>query len=205
MVAIRGWLIVAALATGCAAPRPNLLLIVVDTLRADHVGAYDGAVATPAIDSLAAAGTMWERAYTPCPRTTQAVASLMTGLYPQTHGVRVLWGTLTEDQITLAEVLGREGFNCGAVVTNHILDRRSGLAQGFHHYDVAGPSRTAAQTTSAAIAWIDSAGARRRPFMLWVHYFDPHMPYAPPREDLMDSVGQPTVDPEFVTGFGGLD
>jgi len=157
------------------------------------------------MDSLAAAGTVWERVTTPCPRTTQAIASVMTGLYPQRHGVRVLWGALTDNQMTLAEILRDQGYVCGAVVTNHMLDPRYGLAQGFDHYDIAGPDRTAERTTEAAMAWLDSATQAGRPFFLWVHYFDPHMPYTPPRENLIDISGRLHVEPDFAAGFGRLD
>ncbi len=188
---------------GCGARRTNLLIVVVDTLRADHVGVYGSYRPTTVIDSLAHSGTWWEHVYTPSPRTTQAMASIMTGLYPQTHGVRVLWGRLTDDHETLAELLLEQEYATAAVVTNHMLDTKSGLNQGFEYYDVAGHDRNAAGTTDAALRWLESA-ASHEPFFLWVHYLDPHMPYAPPPSARDKACDRVSMDAILQNGFGTM-
>src|SRR5262247_2633282 len=90
--------------------RPNVLLITIDTLRADHLGCYGYARSTsPNIDRLAAQGAVFERAYTTLPRTTQSIASILTGRYPKSHGARGLFSTLSTANLTLAEVLKEQG------------------------------------------------------------------------------------------------
>jgi arylsulfatase len=184
-----------AIASATARPRgPSVLLITIDTLRADHLGAYGYARPTsPHLDALATRGLLFERALTPCPRTTQAIASIMTSLYPQTHGVRSLWGRLDPAHLTLAERFRDAGFATAGFWTTTFLDEKRGLAQGFDVYEnTAEESDRAAHVTDRAILWLAKAvGPRpdrgradaRRPFFLWLHYRDPHMPYDPPPED----------------------
>jgi arylsulfatase A-like enzyme len=176
-----------ALLAPCA-PAPSqvsLLLITLDTTRADHLGAYGLSRArTPHLDRLAAEGIRYQRAYSPAPITLPAHASLMTGLYPFEHGVRDNGSfRLSERAVTLAEILQRHGYRTGAAVGAFVLDRRFGLAQGFDHYDDAMPpersagqfgftERRAPAVTDAALAWLDEQ--HNHPFFLWVHYFDPH-------------------------------
>src|SRR5262245_31442328 len=172
---------------------PNVLLITIDTLRADHLSSYGYPRPTsPALDSLAARGLLFERALTPTPRTTQAIASLMTSLYPQTHGIRTLWGTLGVDRLTLAELFRDAGFTTAGFLTTTFLDEKRGLGQGFDVYEnTAKESDRAELLTNRAIQWLgQTVGPRRegsrgarRPFFLWLHYRDPHMPYNPPREE----------------------
>ncbi|HEX2251779.1 MAG TPA: sulfatase-like hydrolase/transferase, partial [Thermoanaerobaculia bacterium] len=172
-------------------PPPNVLLLTLDTTRADALGAYGGGAATPALDDLAGRGTRWDDALTPVPLTLPAHASLLTGLDPPAHGVRDN-GTaaLPEDLPTLATALVARGFDAAAFVSSRVLDRRFGLARGFGHYDDALPAeqlgehgypeRTARQTTDAALAWLARRSSVDAPLLLWVHYYDPHAPYTPP-------------------------
>src|SRR5262245_12726234 len=115
---------------------PNILLITVDTLRADHLGSYGYAgAATPTFDALARRGLRFDRAMTVTPLTLPAHASLMTGTFPGYNGVRDNAGfALADDQTTLAEALGARGYRTGAFVAAFVLDRRWGLSQGFDRY-----------------------------------------------------------------------
>ncbi len=171
------------------ADAPDLVLITVDTLRADHVGAYGAQLgATPAIDRLAGEGTLFERVFTPAPLTLPAHASMLTGLEPPRHGVRHnAVFQLGGEARTLAEALQEGGWTTGAVVGAFVLASQFGLRQGFDHYDDhfgeqrSGGSgfqeRRAADVTDRALRWIAETD---RPFFLWVHYYDPHADYRPP-------------------------
>jgi len=156
---------------------PNLLLITVDTLRPDYLSmnGYDRAT-TPEIDSLLAEGFYYEQAVAPVPRTTPALAALMTGAYPRTNGVRTLTGRVADDVETLAGVLHARGYQTLAVVTNQVMNRDRGLDRGFDVYDFAADTRAAAATTDAALGYFDGLrpGA---PVFIWAHYIDPHVPY----------------------------
>jgi arylsulfatase A-like enzyme/tetratricopeptide (TPR) repeat protein len=175
---------------------PNILLITLDTTRADRLGSYGYAgAATPNLDRLAAAGVRFERALSPVPLTLPAHASLMTARYPFTHGVRnnghfVLPG----DVPTLAAALATHGYETAAFVSSFVLDRQFGLNRGFAHYDdgldeVAAGSATSTEaerrgdrTVDAVEAWLrnPSRQSSSRPLFLWVHLYDPHEPYLPP-------------------------
>lgn len=169
----------------------NLLVVTLDTTRADHVGCYGHETArTPNVDGLALHGVRFADALSPAPITLPAHASLFTGKTPPRHGARNN-GTyrLADGHHTLAESLGEAGYDTAAVVGAYVLDSRFGLAQGFDHYDDAISSqarsgqfneRTATEVTDAALAWL--ARPRESPFFLWVHYFDPHATYRPPPE-----------------------
>lgn len=184
---------VAAQQSGAKGQRasPNLVLVTLDTTRADHLGCYgaDGD-RTPALDRLAARGTRFARALTPSPLTLPAHASLLTGLAPRAHGLRDNGiGSLPDDLPTLATVLAKRGYATAALVASRVLDRRFGLDRGFAVYDDAMaaerlgefgyPERDAAAVTEAALGWL-AERRDERPFFLWVHYYDPHAPYAPP-------------------------
>ena len=187
----------AALLAGCGeAPRPDLLVITVDTLRADRVGALHA----PRIAALAARGTSFTHASTPRAKTTPALASLWTGLLPAEHGVRDLDTPLAPEADTFAEALARAGYGTAAIVGNFVcVDRRSGLGQGFEVYveDLPSqsgiPERIGASITDGALAAYglgpgsaDGAAPREalfeagRPSFLWLHYMDPHGPYTAP-------------------------
>lgn len=169
----------------------NVLLITVDTLRADHLGCYGyEEIRTPTIDRLAREGVQFLQAFTPVPITLPSHASIMTGLLPAVHGVKDNGIFMLEDDfLTLAEVLHGKGYRCGAFVGSFILDARFGLAQGFDIYnDRMAPAgsqdtslyqeRKGETVAQAAIRFLDDDTPD--PFFAWVHYFDPHIPYDPP-------------------------
>ncbi len=177
------------------ARRPNLVLLTLDTTRADRLGCYGGSAPTPVLDRLAASGLRYARAVSPSPLTLPAHCSLMTGREPAEHGVRDNGlAALPAGVPTLATTLSARGYATAAFVSSRVLDRRFGLDRGFDLYDDAMvaertgeygyPERSAEEVTDAAITWMEEseAAARDRPFFLWVHYYDPHAPYAPPRE-----------------------
>jgi len=171
-------------------PRPSVLLVTLDTLRADRVGAWGGPPGlTPALDALAARGLVFEEALASAPLTLPSHATLFTGLEPPRHGVRDN-GTyvVPADLETLTTRLKAAGYETGAFVGAYVLDRRFGLARGFDHYDdriarresgasVLESERPGAEVVSQALAWL--AGRKGR-FFLWAHLYDAHAPYAPP-------------------------
>jgi arylsulfatase A-like enzyme/tetratricopeptide (TPR) repeat protein len=182
-------LVLAAVATGACgrapAPepaRPSILLVTLDTTRADAIGPEATEVSTPAFDALAARGRLFRHAYATAPETLPAHSSMMTGLYPAGHGVHENGRRLSGDVPVVAERLRQAGYQTAAFVSAFVLARRFGLARGFEVYDDRQPpgraERSARETTDAAIAWL--AGSTTRPVFLWVHYFDPHHPYEPP-------------------------
>jgi arylsulfatase A-like enzyme/tetratricopeptide (TPR) repeat protein len=173
--------------------RPSVLLITIDTLRADHLGSYGYAGAqTPALDALAARGLRFEQASTVAPLTLPAHSSLMTGTFPAYHGVRDNGGYyLGDDQATLARTLKARGYRTGGFVAAFVLDGRWGINQGFDRYfdnfDLAqyrldigldAVQRPASEVVSKAIEWLDEDASR--PFLAWVHIYEPHAPYDPP-------------------------
>jgi arylsulfatase A-like enzyme/tetratricopeptide (TPR) repeat protein len=174
-----------ALSLSCARPaaRPNILLITLDTTRADHLGAYGNRRArTPNLDRLAASGVVFERAIAAAPLTLPAHASLLTGRYPFAHGVRNNGSfTLGEATPTLATALRDAGYRTAAFVSAFVLDHRYGLARGFDRYDDRlDLERRGADTVAAAGAWLTETAHDPRPFFLWLHLYDPHDPYEPP-------------------------
>ena len=177
----------------------NVLLITLDTTRADHLGCYGyEALATPAVDSLLEHGVRFDDAVTNVPVTLPSHATIFTGLVPYRHGVRNN-GTyrLDAEQVTLAEILKDNGYATAAFVASFVLDKRFGLDQGFDAYDFEisdegrySPTslaceRGANHVTSAAIEWFNARrnSAAAAPFFLWVHYYDPHAPYESPLAD----------------------
>jgi arylsulfatase A-like enzyme/Flp pilus assembly protein TadD len=173
---------------------PNVLLVTIDTLRADHVGAYGASGAeTPTLDGLAAEGVLFESAIAATPVTLPSHASILTGMTPPRHAVRQNGiFRLDEARETLAERFRDAGYDTGAVIGAIVLDARYGLDQGFDVYDwsmtsrraseTGYPERTAEDVTDVALRWL---GARERRFFLWLHYYDPHAAYRPP-----DSFGE---------------
>ena len=169
----------------------NVLLVTLDTTRVDRIGCYgNDRIETPNLDRLAADGVVFSEALATAPSTLPSHASILTGLYPYHHGARAN-GAFHLDDVheTLAEVLAGHGYATGAVISAFVLDARFGLAQGFQLYDddLGGGPQTAAlmyaerradRTTDRAIRRLGGAG--ERPFLLWVHYFDPHATYQPP-------------------------
>ena len=178
---------------GVVPPKPRpVVLITVDTTRADHLQPYGASdVATPNLAALARRGLTFEYAYSVAPITLVAHTSILTGLYPPQHGVRNNGTHYAGDELlTLAEILRDSGWRTGAFVSASVLEKRYGLPQGFEVYDddlSAGrerhprvvPDRPAEATVAAAGAWLDTLEAGER-FFLWVHLYDPHAVYSPP-------------------------
>ncbi|MFH0946878.1 MAG: sulfatase, partial [Planctomycetota bacterium] len=169
----------------------SLLLVTLDTTRADRIGCYGNQeIETPTLDGIADDGALFSAATAVAPTTLPAHASILTGLYPAHHGVRANGLFRLEDSHeTLAERLRSEGFRTGAVVSAFVLASQFGLSQGFEQYeddlsDADDPAerhyraRGADRTTDRAINWVRAVAQER--FFLWVHYFDPHHDYSPP-------------------------
>ncbi len=194
--------VVSLAALGCSswreAPPPSakasaarsLLIITIDTLRADRVGAYGyRAARTPTIDRLANEGVKFDPAYATAPITLTSHASLMTGRYPAGHGARHNGVRLDPKVTTIADMLQSAGFTTGAFVGAFPLDKRFGLNKGFQTYGDRMPrgadgrianERPGRMVADEAIAWLDRN--RDNPFFLWVHFFEPHAPYGDPRD-----------------------
>ena len=171
-----------SVAPAAATARPSILLVTLDTTRADSVQPESHDVETPTLAALARRGTRFTAAYTTTPQTLPAHTSMMTGLYPAGHGLHDNARRLGASQPLLAEKLKAAGYATAAFVSGYPLDRQFGLARGFDLYDDqlgAGlAERKAGDTTERALAWLDASP--QGPLFLWVHYYDPHEPYAPP-------------------------
>jgi len=163
-----------------------IILVTVDTLRADRLGSYGSTRGlTPALDRFAQRAARFTAAVTQVPITLPAHATILTGLHPARHGVRTNDGfRLAADVPTLAGAVRGRGYATGAFIGGYPLQASSGLSRGFDRYDdefLRKPGtveRSADAVVDAALRWIDQFGAR--PFFVWVHLFDPHSPYAPP-------------------------
>lgn len=181
--------------SACASPphspppqRPDVVLLLIDTLRADHLGAY-GATrpTTPNLDALAAEGVVYTRAYAQSCWTLSSVASLLTGLYPHEHLVKrdgsssSRFGALAPSAVALAESARAAGYSTGAWVNNTFLAPEFALNQGFDTYDWQGADqskhRTGDETVAQALRWLDQ---QTGPTFLLVHLIEPHMSYVPP-------------------------
>ncbi len=172
-------------------PKRNVLLITVDTTRADYLGCYGVTSApTPNMDRLAREGVLFRRCSTCSVQTLPSHCTIMTGLYPYVHGVRRN-GTeqLPPAAVTLAEVLKQAGFATAAAVSSYVLDPRFGIAQGFDTYRAVPPPRPGSDPANAQRKGDDVAkdalellrGLAAQRFFLWVHFYDPHYPYESPR------------------------
>lgn len=188
--------------------RPNVLLITLDTTRADRIGAYGYQSArTPILDQFARDGVLFERACTPAPLTLPVHASLMTGLYPPEHGLRTNgYGSLSAVRTTLSEILAAAGYDAGAFVASFVLDKKFGLNQGFQEYDDdlvgAKPTQDAIHryrdgslVVDAALQWLTRP--RSKPFFCWVHLYDPHAPYDPRTGEFGDAFAKSPYDGEI--------
>ncbi len=194
---------VARLLAGAETARPPVILITIDTLRADRLSSWGSdRVQTPHMDRLAAEGARFANASSTVPFTLPAHSSMMTGLYPPSHGVRENVGyVLGSDAVTLAERFQSLGYHTGGFVSAFVLDARWGIARGFETYvddfdlesmdgaNLGSVQRAGPETISRALDWLDSlpgagadgaAAGGRAPFFLWLHLFDPHDPYEPP-------------------------
>ena len=175
-----------------ASPALNLVVITLDTTRADHLGAYGAKdVETPALDRLAQDGVLFEQAMTTAPLTLPAHASILTGRFPPEHGVRDNGGFfLGPEQTTLAEMLAPLGVRTGGFVAAYVLDGKWGIGQGFETYvddfdmsksrgrSLGEIQRPANEVVDKALPWIESV--KDQSFFAWLHFYDPHTPYAPP-------------------------
>lgn len=176
-----------------ASARPDLLLITVDTLRADHVGCYGYANAqTPTLDALCRDGVHFTQAFTASPITNSSHASILTGLYPSRHGVTDFGVPLSADHKTLAESMKAAGYQTAAFIGAVILDSKSlapGLDRGFDHYEnfpadakATGRwgrvERRAGDVVTRALDWMKAHP--KGPRFVWLHVYDPHDPYEPP-------------------------
>jgi arylsulfatase A-like enzyme/Flp pilus assembly protein TadD len=171
-------------------PDRNILLITIDTLRADALGAYSGRATTPNLDRLAAHGARFDFAHSHAVVTLVSHASMLTGRYPYEHGIRDNTGyRLSPKQSTAATLLKSRGFATGAFIGGYPLDHQFGLGVGFDVYDdkftsASGPEandreRPADAVVKSALLWI---GRQQSKWFAWVHLYDPHAPYQPPAE-----------------------
>jgi len=192
--------------------RPNVVLVVFDTTRADHLSPYGYERATsPTLDALAAEGVLFETAYAPMGLTGPSHATLFTGRYPARHGVVRNGIALMGEATTLAERLADAGYRTAGFASTFVIEGKFGFDQGFTHYDdaftddeatmvreaweghaLAGAfDRRADHTTDRAVTWLEAHRDVAQPFFLFVHYFDPHSPYDPPEahaEGFMEGV-----------------
>jgi arylsulfatase A-like enzyme/Flp pilus assembly protein TadD len=174
----------------------NLLLVSVDTLRADHLSCYGGDTPTPGFDRFAREGVLFENAVSVAPTTLPAHTSLLTGVFPIEHRVHDNVGfRLGDDLPTLASTLSAAGYRTGGFVGAFVLNRKFGLARGFDVYSDETPEtdrglreRRGDEVLGEAMAWIGSD--RSRPFFAFVHFFDPHRPYNPPPPHAGDYRGE---------------
>ncbi len=194
----------ATLLCACSDPEPrSVLLVTLDTTRADTLGCYGASPSvTPHIDALAAEGVTFDWARTVTPTTLPAHTSMLTGLYPNRHTVRDnSLSAVPSAATTVAELASAAGIACGAFVSAKVLDRAFGLDQGFPHYtqparenDVVTSTgfatRGAMETAADAAGWIESLPAERS-FLAWVHFFDPHQPWTAAEEWLAKANGNP--------------
>jgi len=163
-------------------PQPNLLFIVVDTLRTDHLGAWGYERDTsPAIDAFASDAIRFERAYASAPWTKPSIASMLTGLYPSMHGTEKMTASLPDESDTLAEILTRVGYDTAGVVSHRLITDEFNFRQGYRTFvkkDAKGHAHlSSAGVTRSATGLLEKLAAADRPFFLFVHYFDPHFAY----------------------------
>lgn len=195
---------VARLLAGASNERPPVILITIDTLRADRLSSYGSdRVATPHLDRLATEGIRFANASSTVPFTLPAHSSIMTGLYPPSHGVRENVGyVLAPELVTIAERFQDRGYRTGGFVSAFVLDARWGIARGFDTYvddfdldamagaNLGSVQRAGPETIAHALEWLDGVGGEE-PFFLWLHLFDPHDPYDPPEPFRSEYQGRP--------------
>lgn len=177
--------------------KPNVIIISIDTLRADHLGCYGyPRPISPAIDKIASQGLLFEDVSTTSPWTLPAHASLLTGLYPSRHGVKSENSKISVDITTLASVLAQNGFATGAVVNSEYLGREYGFAQGFDFYsrlpEIHNALGVATAITAQAVDWL--AENKNERFFLFLHYYDVHSDYSSLRR----------YETQFVGPYSGL-
>lgn len=174
--------------SGDAPDRPNLLLVTVDTLRADHLGSYGYSKGTsPSIDGVGDEGVRFARLMAPRGLTWPSIATLMTGRHPRSHGIRENGSQFSETPAPLARVLHDSGYATAAFVTNMLTTPHPGFGEVGRFR---GRRRDVA-ATDELLAWLEEGPPR--PFFAWIHYFGPHQPYSPPAE----------YAERFATGYAG--
>jgi arylsulfatase A-like enzyme len=166
----------------CGGPTkpPNVIILGIDTLRPDHLGCYGYQRDTsPNIDRLASRGTLFLNNISQAPWTLPSFGSLFTSLYPHQHGVTSTLSVIRDTFPTLATIMRDNGYSTGAILNSRLFNPEFGLNRGFDFYDAPGVNTRLADGTSRdALRWLDSQ--KGKPFLLFIHYFDPHEPYAPP-------------------------
>ncbi len=186
----------------------NIVLITLDTVRADHLHCYgDAKIKTPTIDALANSGVLFEKAVAQAPLTLPSHASMFTGTNPNVHHVRDTGGfVLQPSSVTMATILREHGWNTAAFVGAVVLKRAFGFNQGFSVYDDRMPGgsggedmmRNAGVTVDHALAWLNSQPARSsQPFFVWLHFYDAHQPYVPPPAEFQRQYPGDTYDAEI--------
>jgi arylsulfatase A-like enzyme len=187
---------------------PNVIVILVDTLRADRLGAYGStANLTPFLDELAARGTVFRHAVAPSPWTNPSVASLFTSLPQAQHGVTAFSSPLPADAVTLAEALHERGYRTAAFVANGMLLPAQGFKRGFEHYMLywttpkdAYVKRRAGMITPDILRWLDQQPAEpAQAVFLYLHYMETHNPYSPPADVLAELYPGDVPDVEAAT------
>jgi arylsulfatase A-like enzyme/Tfp pilus assembly protein PilF len=192
-----------ALPRGVSRSDLNVVLITLDTLRADALGVYGNKeVRTPNLNALAGGGVVFEQAMTSAPLTLPAHSTIMTGQFPPRHGVRDNGGFfLGPDQVTMAEILSGQGFKSGATVGAFVLDSKWGLDQGFAAYQddfdmtnvktmsLSSIRRPGNEVVDLALKWMDGVAGQR--FFSWLHFYDPHAPYVSPEPYKSEYRGHP--------------
>ena len=202
----------------------NIVLVTIDTLRADRLPAYGGKdVRTPAIDALAARGAVFERCVSAAPLTLPSHTTILSGALPPRHGVRDNGAFNVPPELPLLpEILHARGWATAAFVGAFVLDSRWGLARGFDRYfdqfdtrkerlvSIGDIERPGSEVIDAALAWLGEADPKK-PFFLWIHLYDPHAPYAPPPPFDQEYAQHPYlgeiayVDEQLARLFGFLD
>jgi choline-sulfatase len=186
----------------------NLLLVTLDTTRADRMHAYGfDRIETPNFDRLAREGILFDQAVAPAPLTLPAHSSIFTGKFPPAHGVRDNGGFFLDDrETTLAERLAARGFATGGFVGAYVLDHKWGIAQGFQTYfddfdlskyeslSLGSVDRPGNEVADKALAWLEDVTRRGSPrFFGWVHFYDAHSPYTPPEPFKSRYAGRPYI------------
>ncbi len=198
--------------------RPNVILITLDTLRADHLGLYGyPQVSMPTVEAWGERGVVFDRVYAPMSQTLPSHSTMMTGVTPRLHGALENFYVLVDENLTLAELFIEElGYETFGAIGALVLSEESGIAQGFEHWDQPDgswdptathpPERRASEVTDVALAWAKTRD-EERPTFLWLHYYDPHGPFEPPESFT------PTLDRALVAAlvrdradeFGSMD
>ena len=199
----------AAAQTSNSAMKPtNIVLITLDTVRADHLHCYGNTkIETPTIDALAKSGVLFEKAVAQAPLTLPSHASMFTGTNPNVHHVRDTGGfVLQPSSVTMATILQKHGWNTAAFIGAVVLKRVFGFSQGFSVYDDRMPGgsggegmmRNAGVTVDHALAWFNAQPKKRdKPFFVWLHFYDAHQPYVPPPAEFQRQYPGNTYDAEI--------